>query len=558
MKNIREILSLATLFRLLAEDERPCRRKKSGRVSAIVRLRFEQYESRNLLAASSVVVASVPDMSYSMPAHAMAPQDTLNTHGDVSLRNDDVTDEDPTITLTETDGATDGSTDGTATFTASGGGTGVYATVNYSVSGPGDSDSGSVSLTGGGSSSLTFSYNPTYGGTSQAYTVSSDVGTVTVTVYPAIPTITLTETDGATDGSTDGTATFTASGGGTGVYATVNYSVSGPGDSDSGSVSLTGGGSSSLTFSYNPTYGGTSQAYTVSSDVGTVTVTVYPALPTITLTETDGATDGSTDGTATFTASGGGTGVYATVNYSVSGPGDSDSGSVSLTGGGSSSLTFSYNPTYGGTSQAYTVSSDVGTVTVTVYPAIPTITLTETDGATDGSTDGTATFTASGGGTGVYATVNYSVSGPGDSDSGSVSLTGGGSSSLTFSYNPTYGGTSQAYTVSSDVGTVTVTVYPALPTITLTETDGATDGSTDGTATFTASGGGTGVYATVNYSVSGPGDSDSGSVSLTGGGSSSLTFSYNPTYGGTSQAYTVSSDVGTVTVTVYPASPRSR
>ena len=60
----------------------------------------------------------------------------------------------------------------------------------------------------------------------------------------------------------------------------------------------------------------------------------------------------------------------------------------------------------------------------------------------------------------MYATVNYSVSGPGDSDSGSVSLTGGGSSSLTFSYNPTYGGTSQAYTVSSDVGTVTVTVYP--------------------------------------------------------------------------------------------------
>ncbi len=487
----------------------------------------------------------------------------------------------PTVRLTETDGAGDGSTGGAATFTAIGGTSGATDTVNYTISGPDDSTStGSVTLTGGGSSSLSFSYNADSGGFSQAYTVTSDVGTVTVTVYPVPvipPTVTLTETNGATDGSTGGTATFTASGGTTGATDTVNYTITNPdGSTSTGSVSLTNGESSPLSFSYNPAYGGSSpQSYTINSDVGTQTVTVYsvPVVPpTVTLTETDGAGDGSTGGTATFTATGGTSGTTDTVNYSINGPGVSTSSSVTLTGGGSSSLSFSYNAAYGGASQAYTVSSDVGMTTVTVYPVPvvvpPGITLIETDGATDGSTGGTATFTASGGTSGAYGESNYTITYPdGSTSTSSVSLTSGGSSSLSFSYNSAYGGASQAYTVSSDVGTVAVTVYEVPPTdgsgdgstdeapaISLSEMDGANDGSTAGVATFTASGGTPGTYGESNYTITYPdGSTGSSSVSLTGGGSSSMWFSYNPAYGdSSSQSYTVSSDVGTVTVTVYP------
>ncbi len=467
----------------------------------------------------------------------------------------------PTITLSEIDGVNDGSSDGTATFTASGGTSNGYAQANYTITNPdGSSSTSSVSLTGGQSSSLSLSYNPAYGGTSQAYTVSSDVGTVNVTVYP-LP-VALTETDGASDGSTGGLATFTAvSGAADSSSQTISYTITNPDGSSGtpGSFTLGSGGTFGLSLSYNSAYGGASQAYTVSSSVGTATVTVSVAVaPTITLSETNGASDGSTDGTAMFTASGGTSGTYAQANYTVTNPdGSTSTSSVSLTGGQSSSLSFSYNPAYGGTSQAYTVSSDVGTATVTVFPL--SVALTETDGASDGSTGGTATFTAvSGAADSSSQPISYTIINPDGSSGipGSFTLGSGGTFGLPLSYNSAYGGASQTYTVSSNVGTATVTVSaPVAPTITLIAANGVNDGSTDGMVLFIASGGTSGAYAQINYTVTHPdGSSSTSSVSVTGGDSSSLSFTYNPAYGGASQTYTVSSNVGTATVTVFPVS----
>ncbi len=456
----------------------------------------------------------------------------------------------PPIAVSETDGAGDGSTPGYATFSPSPAESNHGSqTVNYTITNPDNSNStGSFAVTGGHSSSLSFSYNSTYGGTSQEYTVSSDVGTVIVTVYPPIA---VSETDGAGDGSTPGYATFSPSPY-EGNYGsqTVNYTITNPDNSTStGSITVTGGQSSPLPISYNSTYGGASQEYTVSSDVGMVIVTVYPP---IAVSETDGAGDGSTPGYATFSPSPY-EGNYGsqTVNYTITNPDNSTStGSITVTGGQSSPLPISYNSTYGGASQAYTVNTDVGTVTVTVYP-LPVV-ANETDGAGDGSTDGSVTFTAGPGAADTSSqSISYTITNPDASTStGLITLTGGQSSSLLFSYNSAYGGASQQYTFDSGPWSGTVTVYPP---ITVSETAGAGDGSTSGNATFSPSPY-EGNYGNqlVNYTISGPGVSTSSSVTVTGGQSSSLSFSYNSTYGGASQAYTVSTDVGTVIVTVYP------
>ena len=45
-------------------------------------------------------------------------------------------------------------------------------------------------------------------------------------------------------------------------------------------------------------------------------------------------------------------------------------GAITVAGGQNSTLPISYNLAYGGASQAYTVTSTVGTVYVTVYPRI--------------------------------------------------------------------------------------------------------------------------------------------------------------------------------------------
>ena len=364
--------------------------------------------------------------------------------------------------------------------------------------------------------------------------------------YAVPPTVALTEADGAGDGSTGGTATFTASGGDSGQYATVNYTVSGPGVSDGELglldrrpeqfpvVLLRPGVRRHVPTVHGQLRRGNGDRHGIcgASPRSRLPRRMEPA------TAAPAARPRSPPAAETRAS------TLRSITRSAA-PASRPASSVSLTGGQSSSLSFSYNPEYGGASQQYTVSSDVGTVTVTVYAVPvavpPTVALTETDGAGDGSSGGSATFTASGGTAGQYDTVNYTVSGPGVSGSSSVYLTGGQSSSLSFSYDPDYGGASQQYTVSSDVGTVTVTVYEVVPlTVALTETDGAGDGSSGGSATFTASGGTAGQYDTVNYTVSGPGVSQSSSVSLTGGQSSSLSFAYNPAYGGGSQQYTVS------------------
>ena len=166
MKTIREVLLLAMPYlSFVGGTTKPSgRRKQAGRFSSTGRLGFEQFETRNLLTASSLVVADVVDANHLTPAHTLLGiQDTLNISPAVTSADDGDSDEEPTVTLAGLDGATDGSGDATATFTASGGSSGATATIGYTISGPGVSQSSSVSLSDGQISSLSFAYNPLYG-----------------------------------------------------------------------------------------------------------------------------------------------------------------------------------------------------------------------------------------------------------------------------------------------------------------------------------------------------------------------------------------------------------
>ena len=184
--------------------------------------------------------------------------------------------------------------------------------------------------------------------------------------------------------------------------ATANCTITNPdGSTSTSSVTLSGGQSSSLSFTYNPAYGGNSQAYTVSSSVGSVMVTVYAVLPTITLSGADGASDGSTNAAATFMATGGSSGATATVDYTVSGPGAWESNSISLSGGQSGSLSFVYNPAYGGEFPDLLGQFQLpGRQRLRYSRCYPRSRWRVRTGGGDGSTSATATFTATGGSSG--------------------------------------------------------------------------------------------------------------------------------------------------------------
>ena len=143
---------------------------------------------------------------------------------------------------------------------------------------------------------------------------------------------------------------------------------------ESSSVTLSGGQSNSLSIAYNPTYGGNSQGYAIASSAGTIAITAYAVLPTITLAGMDGAGDGSSAATAMFSASGGSSGATATVNYTITNPdGSTSTSSVTLSGGQSELVVVRLQLSLRGVTQHYTISSSAGTVTVTVYAVPPKI-----------------------------------------------------------------------------------------------------------------------------------------------------------------------------------------
>ena len=462
-----------------------------------------------------------------------------------------------TVTVTAVDDAiVEGSHTGTITHSAAGG---DYDGVSISnvVANVTDDDA-TVTLTESGGST-----DVEEGGPTDTYDVVLDAAptaTVTITITPdaqvTTSASTLTFTTG--DWSTAQTVTVTAvddaavEGGHTG---TITHSASG-GDYDSASISnvvanITDNDAPpgvTITESAGSTdvvEGGATDTYDVVLDAapsGTVTITITPdsqvtASPapltfttgdwstaqTVTVTAVDDAVvEGAHTGTITHSASGGGYDAVPISNV-VANVTDDDA-TVTLTESGGST-----NITEGGPTDTYDVVLDAAptaTVTITITPdaqvtaSAPTLTFTTGDWSTaqtvtvtavndamvEGAHTGTITHSASGGGYDGASIPNV-VANITDNDTPSVTITESGGST-----DVTEGGPTDTYDVVLDLepsGTVTITVSPdaqvsvsaatltfttadwsAAQTITVTAVDDSTfEGAHTGTITHSASGG---------------------------------------------------------------------
>ena len=462
-----------------------------------------------------------------------------------------------TVTVTAVDDPTvEGAHTGTITHSASGGGyTGV--SISNVVANITDDDASVTVTESAGSTDVT------EGGATDTYDVVLDAapfGTVTITISPdsqvtttsatltfttgdwsSAQTVTVTAVDDASvEGTHTGTITHSGSGGGydgvsiANVVANITDNDAPPG------VTITESGGST-----DVVEGGATDTYDIVLDAaptGTVTITIssdaqattspavlsfttgnWSTAQTVTVTAVDDATvEPANTSTITHSASGGG---YDSVIISdvVANVTDNDASVTVTESSGSTDVT------EGGPIDTYNVVLDAapfGTVTVSISPdsqvttsaatltfttgdwsSAQTITVTPLDDAVvEGTHTGTVTHSASGGGYDSVSIANV-VTNITDDDTASVTVTESGGST-----DVTEGGANDTYTVVLDLepsGTVTVTVSPdtevtvssstlvfttgdwsSAQTITVTAFDDAVfEGTHTGTITHSASGG---------------------------------------------------------------------
>ena len=325
-------------------------------------------------------------------------------------------------------------------------------TATYSIS-PALSEGLSFATTDG-----TISGTPSATATLQVYTITasnvtnSDSATLSITVNPAAPNISLsTTTITATAGSAISNITVTNNGG------DATYSIS-PAIDNGLSFDTTDG-----TISGTPANAATNVVYTITaSNVSgnstvTVNITVNPAAPDISLsTTTITAIAGSAISDITVSNDGG------TATYSIS-PTLSEGLSFATTDG-----TISGTPSATATLQVYTITasnvtnSDSATLSITVNPAAPNISLsTTTITATARSAINNITVTNSGG------DATYSIS-PAIDNGLSFDTTDG-----TISGTPANAATNVVYTITASnvsgnsTATLSITVNLAAPSIEL-------------------------------------------------------------------------------------------
>ena len=408
-------------------------------------------------------------------------------------------------------------------------------TATYSIS-PALSEGLSFATTDG-----TISGTPSATATLQVYTITasnvtnSDSATLSITVNPAAPNISLsTTTITATARSAINNITVTNNGG------DATYSIS-PAIANDLSFNTTDG-----TISGTPANAATNVVYTVTatnvtnSDSATLSITVNPAAPIISLSvSTLTATAGTAISDITVTNSGG------TATYSIS-PAIANNLSFATDTG-----TISGTPANAVANVIYTVTatnatnSDSATFSITVNPAAPIISLSvSTLTATARTAISDITVTNSGG------TATYSIS-PAISNNLSFSTETG-----TISGTPANAAANVVYTVTatnvtnSDSATLSITVNPAAPIISLSvSTLTATAGTAISDITVTNSGG------TATYSIS-PAIANNLSFATDTG-----TISGTPANAAANVVYTVTatnvtnSDSATLSITVNPAAP---
>ena len=408
-------------------------------------------------------------------------------------------------------------------------------TATYSIS-PALSEGLSFATTDG-----TISGTPSATATLQIYTITasnvtnSDSATLSITVNPAAPNISLsTTTITATARSAINNITVTNSGG------DATYSIS-PAIDNGLSFNTTDG-----TISGTPANAATNVVYTITASnvsgnsTATLNITVNPAAPDISLSTTTVVASVATAITAITVSNDGGT-----ATYSIS-PTLSEGLSFDITDG-----TISGIPSATATLQVYTITasnvtnSDSATLSITVNPAAPNISLsTTTITATARSAINNITVTNSGG------DATYSIS-PAIDNGLSFDTTDG-----TISGTPANAATNVVYTVTASnvsgnsTATVNITVNPAAPDISLSTTTVVASVATAITDITVSNNGGT-----ATYSIS-PTLSEGLSFDTTDG-----TISGTPSSTATLQVYTITasnvtnSDSATLSITVNPAAP---
>ena len=391
--------------------------------------------------------------------------------------------------------------------------------------------------------STTVDYQPAVGfvGTTTLSIILTDSNnnsatmTINITVDPAAPDISLsTTTITATARSAISNITVTNSGG------DATYSIS-PAIDNALSFDTTDG-----TISGTPANVATNVVYTVTatnvtnSDSATLSITVNPAAPIISLSvSTLTATAGTAISNITVTNSGG------DATYSIS-PAIDNALSFDTTDG-----TISGTPANAATNVVYTVTatnvtnSDSATLSITVNPAAPIISLSvSTLTATAGTAISNITVTNSGG------DATYSIS-PAIDNALSFDTTDG-----TISGTPANAATNVVWTITASnvsgnsTATLNITVNPAAPDISLSTTTVVASVATAITAITVSNDGGT-----ATYSIS-PVLSEGLSFATNTG-----TISGTPSATATLQVYTITasnvtnSDSATLSITVNLAAP---
>ena len=423
----------------------------------------------------------------------------------------------------------------------------MISTVEFTNSGdPAQSCASNLALPAGlnavvSGNSCAISGTPTMVSAATTYTITatnligSDTATINISVTFATPSISVsTTTVVATARTAISDITVTNSGG------TATYSIS-PTLSEGLSFSTETG-----TISGTPSAIATLQIYTITasnvtnSDSATLSITVNLEAPNISLsTTTITATARSAISNITVTNSGG------DATYSIS-PAIANDLSFDTADG-----TISGTPANAATNVVYTVTatnvtnSDSATLSITVNPAAPIISLSvSTLTATAGTAISDITVTNSGG------TATYSIS-PAIANNLSFDTTNG-----TISGTPANAATNVVYTVTatnatnSDSATLSITVNPAAPIISLSvSTLTATAGTAISNITVTNSGG------TATYSIS-PAIANNLSFATATG-----TISGTPSATATLQIYTITasnvtnSDSATLSITVNIEAP---
>ena len=306
--------------------------------------------------------------------------------------------------------------------------------------------SSTLSLAKGNSSTITVTFTPSSVSSKLLKWVSDNNSVATV------------DGNGKVTAVASGTAHITATTyDGSNISKTCTVTVTTPVSSISlsqTSLNLIKGGTSTLTVTYNPTDADNRSVTWKSSNTSVATVS------------TSGKVTAITSGTATITATSA-NGKTATCTVTVTNPISGISlsqESLSLTKGGTSTLTVTYNPT------------DADNRSVTWNSSNTSVATVSTSGKVTAVASGTATITATSA-NGKTATCTVTVTNPVSSISlsqTSLSLTKGGTSTLTVTYNPTDADSRSVTWSSSNTSVATIS------------TSGVVTAVANGTATITA------------------------------------------------------------------------